>query len=177
MIIPIDPNRTVEWAFPGECHTGKATDCPCGAKPCSEENAGTPLPDASVFLIGAPSELQRAEILDSGASMSNPDANGDRSIAINTGSIRSLRLRYGLRGVVRNFPGWDTTPDPHGGSRHVPTLHFLATIPDSVAAEMDTAIVALTDLSEDTVGKSEQPSGPPGEAPAANQTHAGLAGG
>lgn len=157
-VIPTDTNKVIEWSFSREQHAGgnKAT-CPCGANRCAEP-AGSPLPDASVFLIGAPTDRQRAAILDVAAAMSHADEEGNRSISIRTGSLRRLRIRFGLRGVKRNFPGWESETDPHGGGLPVPTDAFLASIPDSAAIELDEAIAALTDVSEEEVGKSDAPS-------------------
>ncbi len=154
-MIPVDVNQTKEWTFSKERHLGGGkTGCPCGAKRCKDEE-DLPIPSATVLLIGPPSDRQRADILDAAAAMTSADEDGNRSISIRTGSLRRLRLRYGIRGVVRNFKGWETRPDPFGDDRPIPSDRFLETIPDSAAVELDEDIAGLTDVSEDEVGKYE----------------------
>lgn len=71
-----------------------------------------------------------------------------------TGTLRTLRVRFGLVGV-KNFPGWATTEheDPVAG-RKVPTDEFLNTIPSDVFEALADHINKLNSFTKEDAGKS-----------------------
>lgn len=140
MLKPIDPDRTVQYV-----------------PQCERGDDGEPIPNATVFELRPLTHYEQAYI-DNAASLTTVDPDGTQHVAIQAGTMQTLRVRCGLVGV-RGYPLTPTFVTDKCSKRKVVDLAFLETLPRDVFVELSHEVQRISGVDEGEAAPSSPSSG------------------